>query len=154
MLREKLMKNILLLTLLSTILFVGCSSKTIEIVESEPEREIIMEVDDVKKVDLNVIEDNIVKDNMMKNNIVKDNVIKDNIVKDNVIKDNIVKDIDINLNKKLDDKRQKMELKKRLDEEALINSDKKLNLKEIKSYIIDENTPLILKNQSKDRAYE
>jgi len=144
MLREKLMKNILLLTLLSTILFVGCSSKTIEIVESEPEREIIMEVDDVKKVDLNVIEDNIVKDNVMKNNIVKDNVIKDNIVKD----------IDINLNKKLDDKRQKMELKKRLDEEALINSDKKLNPKEIKSYIIDENTPLILKNQSKDRAYE
>jgi len=114
MLRENMMKNIVLLGLLSTILFVGCSSKTIEIVENEPYKEVTME--------LNVVED--------------------------------VEDIDINAQKELDDKRAKLELKKKLDEEALINSDKKLNAKEINSYIIDENTPLILKNQSKDRAYE
>jgi len=111
MLRENMMKKIVLLGLLSTILFVGCSSKTIEIVENKPDREVTMEL-------------------------------------------NVVEDIDINAQKELDDKRAKLELKKKLDEEALINSDKKLNAKEINSYIIDENTPLILKNQSKDRAYE
>jgi len=132
MLREKLMKNILLVGILSLILFIGCSSKTIEIVENEPEREVIMEVNDVKnKVELNVIEENIILED-----------------------DAVVENVDTPIEQELDEEKQKIELKKKLDEEALINSDKKLNAKEIKSYVIDENTPLILKNQSKDRAYE
>jgi len=128
------MKNILFIGLLSLISFIGCSSKTIEIVENEPEREVIMEVNDVKnKVELNVIEENI--------------ILEDDTVVENV-------DIPVPIEQELDKEKQKIELKKRLDEEALTHSDKKLNPKEIKSYIIDENTPLILKNQSKDRAYE
>ena len=110
MLREKIMKNILLLGLLSTIVFVGCSSKTIEILKEKKEqkietkREVIVE--------------------------------------------------DIKVEEELDEAQKRAELKKKLDKEALIHSDKKLNATEIKSYIIDENTPLILKNQSKERAYE
>ena len=128
------MKNILFIGLLSLISFIGCSSKTIEIVENEPEREVIMELNDVKKkVELNVIEENI--------------ILEDDTVVENV-------DIPVPIEQELDKEKQKIELKKRLDEEALTHSDKKLNPKEIKSYIIDENTPLILKNQSKDRAYE
>lgn len=106
MLREKMMKNIVLLGLLSTILFIGCSSKTIEIVEQKREVKTELSVED------------------------------------------------INAQKELEEKENKLELKKKLDAEALTNSDKKLNAKEIKSYIIDEKTPLILKNQSKERAYE
>ena len=112
MLREKMMKNILLLGLLSTILFVGCSSKTIEILEKEQKQEKKSEV----KIELSVE--------------------------------------DINAQKELEEEKDKVELKKKLDEEALTNSDKKLNAKEINSYIIDESTPLILKNQSEERAYE
>jgi len=110
MLREKMMKNIVLLGLLSTILFVGCSSKTIEIVEEKQEQK--REV----KIELSVE--------------------------------------DINAQKELEEEKKKVELKKKLDEEALTNSDKKLNAKEINSYVIDESTPLILKNQSEERAYE
>ena len=106
MLREKMMKNIVLLGLLSTILFIGCSSKTIKIVEQKREVKTELSVED------------------------------------------------INAQKELEEKENKLKLKKKLDEEALTNSDKKLNATEIKSYIIDENTPLILKNQSKERAYE
>jgi len=124
MLREKLMKNILFIGVLSLISFIGCSSKTIEIVEHEPDRKIITEVNNINNVELNVVEDN------------------------------IVENLNIEATKELDEEKQKIELKKKLDEEALINSDKKLNAKEINSYVIDENTPLILKNQSKDRAYE
>jgi len=100
------MKNIILFGLLSTVLFVGCSSKTIEIVEQKKE----------VKTELSIK--------------------------------------DITAQKELEEEKKRVELKKKLDEEALINSDKKLNAKEINSYVIDENTPLILKNQSKDRAYE
>jgi uncharacterized membrane protein len=110
MLREKIMKNIVLLGLLSTIMFVGCSSKTIEIVKEKQEQK--REV----KIELSVE--------------------------------------DINAQKELEEEKKKVELKKKLDEEALTNSDKKLNSDEIDSYVIDESTPLILKNQSKERAYE
>ena len=117
------MKSILLLGLLSTILFVGCSSKTIEIVEEKQEQIIIEEHKEVK-TELLSVEDIKVQKELAEEQ------------------------------KKLDEAQKKAELKKKLDEEALINSDKKLNAKEINSYVIDENTPLILKNQSKDRAYE
>jgi len=107
MLREKIMKNTLLLGLLSTILFVGCSSKEIKIIEKKKEP---------KKIELSVEE--------------------------------------IKLQKELEEAKIKEELKKKLDAEALTNSDKKLNSDEIDSYVIDEHTPLILKNQSEERAYE
>jgi len=48
----------------------------------------------------------------------------------------------------------KMELKRKLDQEALTNADKKLKAEEVRDYKIDENTPLILINQSEDKAYE
>jgi predicted component of type VI protein secretion system len=104
------MKNILLLGLLSTILFVGCSSKTIEIIEEKQEQQ--REV----KIELSAE--------------------------------------DINAQKELEEEKKKEELKKKLDSEALTNSDKKLNADEIDGYVIDESTPLILKNQSEERAYE
>ena len=110
MLREKIMKNILLLGFLSTIVFVGCSSKTIEIVKEKKEQKVEV------KTEVSVE--------------------------------------DIKVEEELNEAQKKAELKKKLDEEALTHSDKKLNTKEINSYVIDENTPLILKNQSKDRAYE
>ena len=48
----------------------------------------------------------------------------------------------------------KIELKKKLDQEALTNADKKLKAEEVRDYQIDENTPLILINQSEEKAYE
>jgi len=45
-------------------------------------------------------------------------------------------------------------LKQKLDQEALTNSDKKLKVEEVNAYKIDEETPLILKNQSEGKAYE
>jgi len=116
-----MMKNIVLFGLLSTILFVGCSPKIIEVVEQKEE---------------------------LKSEISSEKI---NVQKD--IKTELSIE-DTNAQKELEEEKKKVELKKKLDEEALINLDKKLNAKEINSYVIDENTPLILKNQSKDRAYE
>jgi len=56
----------------------------------------------------------------------------------------------------LQEKRDKeaWELKQKLDKEALTNSEKKLKAEEVNAYKIDEETPLILKNQSEGKAYE
>jgi len=104
------MKNIVLLGLLSTMLFVGCSSRKIEIVEKKQEQK--------KEIQIELSAE------------------------------------DIQAQEELEEAKIKEELKKKLDAEALTNSDKKLNADEIDSYVIDENTPLILKNQSEERAYE
>jgi hypothetical protein len=48
----------------------------------------------------------------------------------------------------------KMKLKKKLDKEAVTNASKTLKVDEVRDYTIDENTPLILKNKSEEKAYE
>jgi hypothetical protein len=105
--REKIMKNILLLGALSSMLFVGCSSRKIEIIE--PIEEPVVEVLSIEEIEVP---------------------------------------------KELNEVTNKEELKRKLDAEALTNADKRLNADEIDGYVIDESTPLILKNQSEERAYE
>ena len=119
------MKNILLLGLLSSLFFVGCSSKTIEIVEENPKQMI---------------------------EVTRELNVEDVRVQREFQEETKKVELEKSFNEEI--LTNKVELKRKLDEEALTDSDKKLNPKEIHNYIIDENTPLILKNQSKERAYE
>jgi hypothetical protein len=109
-------KNILLLGLLPSFLFIGCSLKEAKAIKLE-------EIVTVKVEEIAPIE---------------------------------VKEIKIL--KVVEEKRMveetRVELKRRLDEEALTNADKELKAEEVRDYKIDENTPLILKNQSEEKAYE
>jgi len=119
------MKNIVLLGLLSTVLFVGCSLKEAKIVEP-------------KEVATPKVEVEIESEESLKLKAEKIKALQEE--------------------KALEEKRlaeeKKIELKKKLDREALINADKKLKAEEIRDYKIDENTPLILRNKSEEKAYE
>ena len=125
------MKNVVLLSLLSTLLFIGCSSKQARILEP---REVIIPPKEVVQ-------------NKVKNNI--------NLETAKSLK---IKAKELEAKKALEKQRlaeeKKRALKERLDREALINADKELKAEEVQNYTIDENTPLILKNQSEERAYE
>jgi len=92
-------------------------------------------------------------------NIKKEPKIKAKEVK--VIKKKIKKEVTKEVTKKLTKKEldaikneKIIELKKKLDKEALINANKTLEADEVRDYTIDENTPLILKNKSEEKAYE
>ena len=117
------MKNIVLFGLLSTVLFIGCSSKEAKIIE--PQEVVKIEVKVESKESLRLKAEKLQA---------------------------------LQAEKALEERRlaeeKKIELKKKLDREAVTNSDKKLKAQEVLDYKIDENTPLILKNQSEEKAYE
>ncbi len=125
------MKKSLLLSLLLPFLFIGCFSEEIEIIAP---KEIV------------VVEEKAPEEVVSREEIKK-------IEKPLMLKEEekiMVEPVEVP--KSLEERR--LELKERLDREALLNSDKKLKAEELRDYKIDENTPLILRNQSEERAYE
>jgi hypothetical protein len=124
------MKKSLLLNLLLPFLFIGCFSEEIEIIAP---KEIV------------VVEEKAPEEVVSREEIKK-------IEKPLMLKEEKIMVEPVEVPKSLEERR--LELKERLDREALLNSDKKLKAEELRDYKIDENTPLILRNQSEERAYE
>jgi len=125
------MKKILLIGGLTPMLFVGCLSKQVKILQPKEniEYKIEKKVNIQKKIDPQ-------KEKQLQEKV---EVLA---VKQRHLEEQMF----------LEEK--KLELKKRLDKEALINADQELKAEEVRDYTIDENTPLILKNQSEEKAYE
>ena len=124
------MKKSLLLNLLLPFLFIGCFSEEIEIIAP---KEIV------------VVEEKAPEEVVSREEIKKTE-------KPLMLKEEKIMVEPVEVPKSLEERR--LELKERLDREALLNSDKKLKAEELRDYKIDENTPLILRNQSEERAYE
>jgi len=123
-----MISKVIILGLFVGLLFSGCYEKQpVVSINKEP----IVQVKEVQKVKRVVTQ---VKKIKKKVEVIKQVLTKEQI---NVI-----------------EAQKKMELKNKLDEEALTNANKPLEADEVRDYTIDENTPLILKNKSEGKAYE